>query len=61
MAGAPSIYPFRRMKVGDSFTVPVERRKSINSLCSRYSRELSATFVTRTTEDNKSIRVYRVE
>jgi len=37
--GRPRIYPFRNMKVGDSFTVPPGKHKIVSTIASRWHKD----------------------
>lgn len=62
--GANPLYPFRRMKKGDSFALPITTKdreviqKRLGVLASQYSRKLGARFSTRTLKNE--VRVWRV-
>jgi hypothetical protein len=56
-----SIYPFKTMKVGDSFIVPIEKKASVNAVARRHQRAERGRFLLRTSADKKSVIVWRVE
>lgn len=51
-------YPFRQLKVGQSFLAPLEKRASIQSQASRLARTSDLQFVVRKVSSD-SIRVWR--
>lgn len=53
-------YPFHQMEIGDSFVVPVDRRTAASAACTWYKKKHGMRFVTRTTEDGKFVRVWRI-
>lgn len=54
-------YPFKHMEVGDSFTVPKERRTAVSVACVRQSKKHGKRFTARKTECGKFVRIWRVE
>jgi hypothetical protein len=40
-------YPFREMRVGDSFAAPIQRQRSVAAAASRYGRIAKAKFTVR--------------
>ena len=51
-------YPLDIMEVGDSFLVPLEKRASAASMCSKYRKASGKKFITRKVEGG--FRVWRV-
>jgi len=54
-----SKYPWREMKVGDSFFVQTENAGNLRSLASNTGRKLNAVFTARSVEGG--VRVWRVK
>ena len=65
--GRVAKYPYRQMKVGDSFAIPYDDdvdayRTTRNALaCSRNLRKKGIRFTSRKDSDNKVIRIWRIE
>ena len=57
--GRPAKYPFDYLKVGDSFTAPVEKAASIAVACSRQKKKSTKRFIAR--KDKEIVRVWRVK
>lgn len=55
-----SKYPFQYMEVGDSFVAPIEKRPGIAAMLTRIHKDKKMKFVTRMSNDRKSIRVWRL-
>jgi hypothetical protein len=57
--GRVHAYPFKDMKVGESFLAPKGKEGAVRSLASQYSKAWTSSFATRTTDEG--LRVWRVE
>lgn len=53
-------FPLEKMKIGESFAVPVEDTRKIRNALSRFKKNHKRMkFVTRTENDGKKVRVWR--
>lgn len=57
--GRRSIYPFRKIGIGQCFTAPMSKRDSIDSIARRFSRDMNWKFCVRPV-DEATIGVWRV-
>lgn len=53
-------YPIRRMQVGESFKVPMEKRGSISATATRIAKVTGKRFTVRKV-DQDTVRVWRIE
>ena len=60
LVGRPYVYPFARMKVGDSFEVEGKACTSARSSASRYAKKHGVKFLSHKTGEAK-LRIWRVE
>jgi len=54
-----SIYPFKQMKIGDSFIVPEKQRDGVNSCIQLRRKETAHRYSTRTVKNG--VQVWRVK
>lgn len=58
--GRPAVYPFHKMAVGDSFSVPLESRNKATGAASLYAKTNGGKFSSKTMGD-KTVRIWRIE
>ena len=61
--GAQRVYPLNNLKVGDSFEVPISKKRSLRASASMYAKRHGVKFKTRTMGKgkNQTVRVWRVK